>query len=763
MYKNNNQKKLLLATLLLSFLGMGTITAQTKDETKYREESVEMRKTVWAWEKPQFKISSIPAEYSNASKIVLAHHTELTADSKSKFAFYGLGFGPKKEQTLTEVVREMVKLNDKNAVTDFSELSFTRFEKTSGFYSSNKATTYVGVRVIKPNGSIKEINADDIVLTKDGTTEKKAKVAIPDLQPGDILDYFIATEQFLTNDMSNKPYRILLFDDAPILSLSFHAQLGKKYAIEYRSYNGAPELAVSKNDDKDIIVNVEKTNIPPFETSLWVAPGMQLPFIRLNISLGYRGLGSKYMDTKKPGEVAKNTDADEFLDDKASNLSVSYYNSYWMKAGKAEYDDIESDAKKKTKQTGGSFKELSDDEKAAQLYYTLRFTKLLNFNIDALAGKIDIGNSRFNGLAFPLFCTMKAAGLDPAILVTNSRTGIRMKEVMDASDLTTAAYITGSNKILSIQSVFDLPFAVPDDIEGATNTKSFTFDHPAAIMGMKKMMGLTNIDAGPTVPVSTADKNIHIEQMKIALTPDKNNLLVHRSTTLRGLYKLDAQSKLVLYEDLYESERKAMGDEKSLLEDLEDGKRSKKYVEEVKNAFAEARKKQKDAFISEAKGWFDQEITDLKEYKTDKLGIRHTAPDFVYSSSFNLNGLVKKAGNNFIVEVGKLQGQPLVVKQEQRKRNIDVFMPFARSIEYNIELDIPDGYTAEGITALNKKVENAAGYFTVEASTTDKLVTIKVRKSYLHNFEQGANWGKLLEFMDASTEWLNSKLLLKKK
>jgi hypothetical protein len=27
--------------------------------------------------------------------------------------------------------------------------------------------------------------------------------------------------------MSNKPYRILLFDDAPILSLSFHAQLGK--------------------------------------------------------------------------------------------------------------------------------------------------------------------------------------------------------------------------------------------------------------------------------------------------------------------------------------------------------------------------------------------------------------------------------------------------------------------------------------------------------------------------------------------------------
>lgn len=81
----------------------------------------------------------------------------------------------------------------------------------------------------------------------------------------------------------------------------------------------------------------------------------------------------------------------------------------------------------------------------------------------------------------------------------------------------------------------------------------------------------------------------------------------------------------------------------------------------------------------------------MKDYKTDSLGVRHTAPDFVYSSSFNLAGLVKKAGNNIIVEIGKIQGQPLEIKPEQRKRDIDVYMPYARSIEYNIELEIPDG------------------------------------------------------------------------
>ena len=756
-------KFFVLSIAVIFSAAINTASAQSKDAEKYRKESEQMRKTIWAWDKPQFKVKDVPQQYSNSSKIIIAHHTELTADSKSKFAFYGLGFGPKKEQTLTEVVREMVKVNDKNAVTDYSELSFTQFEKTSGFYTSDKTTSYVGVRVLKANGSIKEINADDIVLTKDGAAEKKAKVAIPDLQPGDILDYFIATEQNLTNDMSNKPYRVLLFDDAPILSLSFHAQLGKKYAIEYRSYNGAPELQVSKNDDKDIIVDVDKANIPPFETSLWVAPDMQLPFIRMNISLGYKGFGSKWMDTKKPGEVAKNTDSDEFIDDKASSLSSSYHSGYWMKAAKAEYDEIESDAKKKSKQTGVSFKELSDEEKAAQLFYTLRYTKLLNFDINQLSKKINIGYNTYNGLAFPLFCTLKAAGLEPAILVTNDRTGLRLAEVMSANDLTETTYLTGVNKFVNINTVYDLPYTIPAEIEGLTNNKSFTFDHPGAVMGIKKMMGLTNIAEGPKVPTSSADKNAHIENLKLSLTADKNNLAVRRSTTLKGYYKIDEQKNLILYEDFFEVERKAFSEEKSLLEELEDGKKSKKYVDEVKSAFAEARKKQKEAFVKEAKNWFEQEVTDLKDNKTDNLGVRHTAPDFVYSSNFSLGGLVKKAGNNIIVEIGKIQGQPLVVKEEQRKRDIDIYMPYARSIEYNIEIEIPEGYTAEGIAALNKKVENEAGFFKAETIATDKIVTIKIKKHYLHNFEPAKNWDKIIAFTDASSEWVNAKLLLKKK
>jgi len=166
--------RILLLPMVVMMATLST-NAQSKADENYKKESAEMRSQVWAWDKPEFKVRAVPAEYAKASKVILAHHTELTADVKSIFKFYVLTFGVKKEQTLTEITRELIKLNDKNAVADYSEFSFVQFQKVSGFSSLEKVTTYVGVRVIKPNGTIKEIDADDIVTVTNSTTQKKSK------------------------------------------------------------------------------------------------------------------------------------------------------------------------------------------------------------------------------------------------------------------------------------------------------------------------------------------------------------------------------------------------------------------------------------------------------------------------------------------------------------------------------------------------------------------------------------------------------------
>ena len=89
------KKNTVLIWVFLSF-SFVPVMSQTKEEQQYKKESEQVRKQVWAWDKPQFRAKEVPTQYANASKVVLAHHTELTADSKSKIVFYGLGFGGKK-------------------------------------------------------------------------------------------------------------------------------------------------------------------------------------------------------------------------------------------------------------------------------------------------------------------------------------------------------------------------------------------------------------------------------------------------------------------------------------------------------------------------------------------------------------------------------------------------------------------------------------------------------------------------------------------
>lgn len=745
--------------LAVAFFYTGVL-AQSKQNTQYEKEAAALRKQVWDWDLPQFQTRVVPAEFAEASRVVLARHTELTAESKSKLKYYGFGIGMSKEQNITEITREMIKLNDKKSISDYSEFSFTQMKKSSDLFSFDRSTTYIGIRVIKADGSVKEIQADDIIRTKDERSEKMAKIAIPDLQAGDIIDYFTATQQQFNDNLNARSYTFTFFDDAPVLSLSFVAQLGKKYNVKYRSYNGAPRLVAEKTADDEITVSIEKTNMPAFETDLWVAPALQLPFVRLDISLGYIGLGRKSIRAENPGAIAENPESKEFLNAMASTLSNSFYFNYFMKSARDEYRELVAQAKKLAKQAGISYDDLSREEKAAHLYYTVRFKKLMAFDIDQLSRTINLGKLRFNGLAMPLFYTFKVANLDPEVYVGTPRTGFRMEEIMNTEDLTPVTYLSGTGRFFSIYSIFDVPMVAPSEIQGARKGRSITFQNKA--LGGVNTNFATVQSSGLEIQEATSDKNVRIDRLKMELSQENSNLLVHRSTTLRGVSKTHTQSNLILYEDLYEHERNAFKENLSLLESLKRDRKARKYVEEVKKAFSEARKNQKEAFEEEAKLWFEQEIKNLKDYKIVNPGIRHSSPDFIYSATFNLEGLVKKAGENYLIEIGKIQGSPLLIKDEQRDRNMDVYMSFARGIEYHIELKVPPGYAAEGVAELNKKVENKAGYFIAEAAVSGDVVSVKIRKHYLKTFIPKEEWNDVLAFTDAANEWVNAKILLKK-
>ncbi|HET6995171.1 MAG TPA: hypothetical protein VFI06_09330, partial [Chitinophagaceae bacterium] len=312
----------------------------------------------------------------------------------------------------------------------------------------------------------------------------------------------------------------------------------------------------------------------------------------------------------------------------------------------------------------------------------------------------------------------------------------------------------GKRKFFGVNSIFSPAFYLPYEYENAKGAMSFDPNDGT------NFVTHSSVD----LPASPAADNLHSESIQLSLAANNTDLVVARRTVLKGHYKKEVQEKLVLFEDYCNAERRLFGENKTITEELQEKRGSKKtYATELQAAFDKERGKQKESFVAEVKDWFEQPVNNLSDYRIENLGVRHNNPDFIYSSKFSLEGLVKKAGSNLIIDIGKLEGSTIKSTPALRKRKVDIYMPFARSIESQIQLKVPEGYTVEGIKELNRSVRNSSGVFIVEAAFDGHTLTINIKKAYNHSFESIANWDKLIEFIDAASDWTNSKVLLKKK
>lgn len=743
------KKLLLIATISCILISIESIA-----QSKYVEESADIRKNVWGWNKPEFAVRTIPDEYKKASKVIIARHLEINADTKKKVVV-GFGIGTYRELMLTEISREVIKLNDKSSVNEYSEISYTQLEKRTGFMTNMTTTVYVGIKIIKPDGTTKEINADDVVLTRDDKKQKEAKIAVPDLQPGDIIDYFIAKQTSITQIQSIPPYIFLLYDDVPMMHCSMHVETGKKYAIEYRSYNGAPDFKTTKGDGDDNILDVVKKNIPAVAGSnLWTSAFRQLPMIRLNIILGYNGMFAKKVNARKPGEVYKNQETDEYLEDKLRLIS-SYRSTTRLTFGLGSVTGNYMKSLRRVKN------KISTDSLARELFYVFRFHTFLEQvgqkEIDRILS-LPLTTLDENIVTFYLGEFMKSEDVDNSMVYATSNRGPRLKEILSTNDLNNIIMIRNADQpFYGFSDIFTSPAYTPDYFE---NTKgAITVDTRGQRETNIKNFGQSTAN----IPGSSAAANARIEKIDLAFSPEENMLKVKRQSKLRGHYKSAMQKSLVLFEDYYNSERKYFNDDKDLIERLSEGRKTKKFSEELEAAFAEARKNNKQAFLDEISSFFEQEAKDLSNYKVDNIGARHTSPDLIYSSEFKLGGLVKKAGTSYIIDIGKMQGGQLKIEGDQRTRTLDIYAAFARSLQYEINFTIPDGYVAEGVEALKRNVQNSSGVFICEATSTDKSVSLKIKKVYSNAYEPGSNWNNMLAFIDAASEFSNAKIILKKK
>ncbi|MEO5564464.1 MAG: hypothetical protein ABIR18_13540, partial [Chitinophagaceae bacterium] len=218
-------KKIVITILIPVLLCMSSkATAQKKDERKYAARAEEVDQEIMGKPDPVFASNSIPDSLSKSSAVIIAKKIDLYADFEKKVK-HSRGYNTLSYNNTRYylTIREKVKIIDKSALNEYSEFSFSKIRKQSNFFK-RKAFFFLGIRLIKPDGTIKKINVDEEAVNAPGENEKeKYKLAIPGLELGDIIDIYARVEQQTPSNRLIEPLDVVLGGEYPILTYSFSA------------------------------------------------------------------------------------------------------------------------------------------------------------------------------------------------------------------------------------------------------------------------------------------------------------------------------------------------------------------------------------------------------------------------------------------------------------------------------------------------------------------------------------------------------------
>lgn len=730
-------KKIIVPIVLLLLLSINTFADDRQTHAKT------VRAMVWAWDKPEFTHYELPTGYENESAVILASHQHIEATSKNRFRMNKLLNGDfNRELYYTNIHRQMVWINDLSALDDFSEISFTEETKISGYLRSNKMMAIVGARVIKPDGSVQEVAIDEeAVAMTEGRKEKETmkKVAIPGLQVGDILDYFICDEMELET-YNVPPQMFLFFGKYPLLKYSVHCEFGNKLTVEYRSLNGAPTMRNTTDADGNYILDVEGENLakmPGFEETRWISPYRSYPFICMNVLNNTSKLIYKSPNARKNG-VYENLPFEEFLNDSKALLAVQEKQMFWLK-----------ETNKKIKKTVSAYIDkhpsMSKEELAVLLYDAMRLHWPNDFN--------NYPRSKFI-VRFQQLC--KEYDVPHKLLFVTNRFGPRREEVLDNDDFLPALLANDSQPFFFIRR-YSNASQIPSEYQGETASTVEVVKY-----AMNKKYGIEGNMGEYVIPQSKPEDNLLTSTLKINFMVDNPlQLNVTRHLACTGIMKEDYWS-LVVYEDWDKEMRERLGISETLMEELQEDKSSRKRIDEYVSAFEKHRKNQKESVEMELTEYHAQKPDEVIDYSIRAIGTTEQNPAFEYTVSYNIEGFVKSAGSNLILEVGRLIGQQWEPSEIDEQRTMDAYLQTALRLNYHIEVEIPEGYTIEGLEALSTDYSNSYGGFHSGYQLEGNKLTVSASKVYEKPFVPIGDWNEMLLIAKRTNDFQTKTIILKK-
>lgn len=709
--------RVVFSILLVQLL---TLSVNADEKADYLKLAQKVRQEVWSSTPADFQKRTVPDRYKNASAVILSYYRELSTDYYRKAtADLVLNLRLTRQIDCTDMERMLIQINDKKALKDYSEFTFkTKSRKWTWGYH-HKTQTVLGIRVIKKNGNVQEVSLDDYVDVKEGKNDKdlSQKIAVPGLEVGDCIDVF-SLDQIDTQEQQLDPFYFVLRQDEPVLYTKVHCVLDQSLATVYRTMNGAPDFTQTTDKDKNAVLDMVMDKPIDAESSIWYNPLEQSPFIEMYITPTKSKVAVVENAMRQKG-VRGNPDVTPILQDDWKLLKSYVSKGGYSPAGlPSTYKSVFKSAKKEG---------MSAEEKADRIY-----------SFEYVSG----GASQrvFNTVANYL----RKLGVEIEMGITTPFGALPVDKLINYNSTSWFFRLKGTD-------VYYFPGTYP----------KVASEIPYIYQGRKAYM--QDSEEQITIPVSQAEDNKSVNDMVVKL--DGTKLDISRKVTYSGEQKMYGQSLVSPDNTLFGSSqleaywRYLKYDDKDPYSCY-----TKKESAELKGAFNEYQKNAIDPFKAEISSYHDADPVQVGGYGVDCVGIRRDSSNFVYHVDYVMDGMVKRAGNNYLLSVGKLIGSSLKLEGKDRERIDDVWRKMAFVDEWNIEIPLPQGYkvSAEALKKIETSVANECGEFTVKATAGNESVKVYVRKCFAHRVEPVSNWSKLLALVDACSAFADKQMVIAK-
>jgi hypothetical protein len=686
-----------------------------------------------------FKSNQTPSKWDKESAVVIGYSRSILFDKQSRG-----GFMTRREQSLwfLEKNRFKIKLNDKNSVQSFSEIYFRYGHKEDGFIA----------RIIKQDGTIFNVdlknavgveNAGDVPEYFKSFFDKVAssgyryyKTPVPDLEPGDILEYVTNTKSKLNVSASGyiefSPIYEICSKEYPVIHNEIIIETDDKSFFKSLSLNGAPKFTKQQATENGFFRYVFTDKNRETENDVnFISPLLQYPVVKFQVIYSNNDQAKGALIGEK-GEL-KSGFAIEELAQKAWE-DYEKVGDYYLSPDLTVQGLINQCFSELAKLGA---KNWTEDMYAQKAYYILR-NKIV-FRDSYLGDKV---------FAYIFGSLLFQRDIKSEILISTGNHIGSLKQVLFDEEIRYAIKV--GDKLYFNLTDFSNPGEL---VESLLDNEAYIIYPPAKKSNTPQIKPFK-------LPGTTASENLAEITIKAQLSENMKNLMVVRTSSYKGLHKAKMISDALKFTPYMLEDYVNYGGE-SPGQHLK-GKQAGDYINAVTTIKTDFSTQKTEYIKRSLQSEFRQPVSNIR-FEVVSEGRSLKKNTLVTKEGFELTSFVRKAGDKYLINLAGLMGSQLQIKNEEKEREHDIDVRYPRTLKWSISFKIPEGYTAHGLTEISNSVENEAGSFTIAAKEENGFILLDISKIYKQKTISKDKWKEVMAFLELAYNSSFKYILLKPK